>query len=131
MNKITVIGAGAWGTALAQTASKNVESVTIWVREPELVDAINKQHRNTLYLPDVLLSDRITATNDLNACLDGQSRFVRLFPSRRSGFAVFAAEKRNQDFQARLSARDSLGRRGRSRRQSGFARGVGKTVAKI
>lgn len=82
MNKITVIGAGAWGTALAQTASKNVESVTIWVREPELVDAINEQHRNTLYLPDVLLSDRITATNDLNACLDGAEAVLLTVPAQ-------------------------------------------------
>ncbi len=62
---IGVLGAGAWGTALAQMLSSDGREVMLWARERELVDAINAQHRNTAYLPDAALSERITATSDL------------------------------------------------------------------
>jgi glycerol-3-phosphate dehydrogenase (NAD(P)+) len=60
-----VIGAGAWGTALAQVAASTGEPVLLWAREPEVVDAINTTHENTLYLKSVPLSPAIVATGDL------------------------------------------------------------------
>lgn len=65
--KVGVIGAGAWGTALAALARSEGAEVTLWAREPEAVEAINRQHRNTLFLPDVPLDPGIRATNDLPA----------------------------------------------------------------
>lgn len=65
--KIGVIGAGAWGTALAQTYAAAGNDVTLWAREPEAVSAINAQHENTLFLPGVRLHENVRATGDMAA----------------------------------------------------------------
>ncbi len=62
---IGVIGAGAWGTALAQMLASDGRAVTVWAYEPDVVAAINAQHRNPLYLPDADLAPTIRATGDL------------------------------------------------------------------
>lgn len=62
---IGVIGAGAWGTALAQMVASNGSKVLIWAYEPEVVSAINKEHCNPLYLPSASLAPGIRATSDL------------------------------------------------------------------
>lgn len=62
---IGVIGAGAWGTALAQMLSTDGRDVLLWAYEPEVVDAINTQNRNPLYLPSATLAPNIRATGDL------------------------------------------------------------------
>ena len=67
MQKLGIIGAGAWGTALAAVAAKAGRDVTLWAFEPEVVEAINRTRRNPLYLPEIVLSDLIRATSNLNA----------------------------------------------------------------
>lgn len=62
---IGVIGAGAWGTALAQMLSSDGSGVLLWAYEPEVVAAINADHRNPLYLPSAALAPTIRATGDL------------------------------------------------------------------
>ena len=62
---IGVIGAGAWGTALAQALASDGSAVTIWAREAELVAEINADHRNSLFLPTAQLAPGIHATSDL------------------------------------------------------------------
>ncbi|MFC3212995.1 NAD(P)H-dependent glycerol-3-phosphate dehydrogenase [Novosphingobium panipatense] len=63
--KLGVIGAGAWGTALAQALAGDGSEVLVWAREPELVEQINRDHRNELYLPDAPLAAGIRATGEL------------------------------------------------------------------
>jgi len=63
--RIGVIGGGAWGTALAQVAAADGEQVLLWAREAEVVAAINADHRNPLFLADVMLSPAIRATGSL------------------------------------------------------------------
>lgn len=63
---IGVIGAGAWGTALAQVLSKGGRDVSIWAMEPEVVQSINSAHENPTYLPGISLSETLKATSDLN-----------------------------------------------------------------
>lgn len=68
---IGVIGAGAWGTALAQTAAKAGRDVTLWSFEQDVADAINTRRENTIYLPEVALSEAVqavTSISDLDAC---------------------------------------------------------------
>ena len=62
---IGVVGAGAWGTALAQVAAAAGREVRLWARDPALVDAINATHENAAYLPGIPLSPSIRATDDL------------------------------------------------------------------
>jgi glycerol-3-phosphate dehydrogenase (NAD(P)+) len=59
-----VIGAGAWGTALASTLAGN-GPVTLWAREAEVAASINAARENRLFLPGITLPRGITATNDL------------------------------------------------------------------
>ena len=69
--KLGVIGAGAWGTALARTAAADGEPVLLWAHEPEVVAAVNTSHENSIFLPGLKLSERIRATNaltDMTAC---------------------------------------------------------------
>ena len=63
LNNIAIIGAGAWGTALAQVLAEAGRAVVLYVHEPELADSINKNHQNNLYLPDVSLNKNIRATS--------------------------------------------------------------------
>lgn len=68
---IGVIGAGAWGTALAQVLASDGSAVQLWAREPELVAEINAAHRNSLFLPGIALAPTIRATGalaDLAGC---------------------------------------------------------------
>lgn len=64
--KLAVIGAGAWGTALAQVAARGGREVLLWAREAEVVDAVNGAHENALFLPGVPLSETIRATDRLS-----------------------------------------------------------------
>ncbi|MCH7486657.1 MAG: NAD(P)-dependent glycerol-3-phosphate dehydrogenase [Proteobacteria bacterium] len=64
INKLGIIGAGAWGTALAHALARAGRAVTIQAREAEVADAINTDHRNPLFLPDVDLDPAIVATTD-------------------------------------------------------------------
>lgn len=67
MEKIGVIGGGAWGTALAQSMANAGHDVLIWAREPEVISSINDKHENTAFLPDIPLNDKIQATDRLSA----------------------------------------------------------------
>lgn len=60
-----VIGAGAWGTAIAQMLAREGQSVLLWALEPEVAAAINTARENTAYLPGVALKRQITATTKL------------------------------------------------------------------
>ena len=63
--RIGIIGAGAWGTALAQALASDGSEVVLWAREPELVAEINASHTNSLFLPSAKLSDTVRATGDI------------------------------------------------------------------
>lgn len=68
---VGVIGAGAWGTALAQMLASDGREVLLWALEPELVERINADRRNPIYLPSAELAPTIRATGaleDLGDC---------------------------------------------------------------
>lgn len=65
MTKISVIGAGAWGTALAQTYAKAGHQVTLWAREQSLTDIMVETNRNQTYLPSIELDPHLNMTSDL------------------------------------------------------------------
>ncbi len=67
---IGVIGAGAWGTALAQAMAGDGSEVVLWAREAELVEEINTRRSNSLFLPSARLAETIRATGDLAELAD-------------------------------------------------------------
>lgn len=64
---ISVIGAGAWGSALSLTAAQAGRSVTLWAREKDVIDSIRQTGKNTRFLPGIELPSQIQATGDLAA----------------------------------------------------------------
>ena len=80
--KITVIGAGAWGTALAMTAKRAGCDVLIQAYEPEVAEAINQEHVNTVYLPDYPLDPAIRATPDLTEAVKWADAVLMVAPAQ-------------------------------------------------
>ena len=73
MDRIGIIGAGAWGTALATVAHRAGRDVRIWAREADVVTAINTVHENTPFLPGVPLAPEIRATADLGEAAEADA----------------------------------------------------------
>ncbi len=63
--KLTVFGAGSWGCAMAHQLARRGHEVTLWAREPEVAEGINRGHRNPLFLTDLDLHHGIRATDQL------------------------------------------------------------------
>ncbi len=78
---IGVIGAGAWGTALARHVAQKGASVRLWAYEPEVVEAIRTKHENALFLPGIKLPADLMATNSLAEAVRGVEGIVFAVPS--------------------------------------------------
>ena len=63
---ISVLGGGSWGTVLANLAASNQHNVTLWMRDSEVVEEVNKSRRNLKYLPELKLEGNINATEDIS-----------------------------------------------------------------
>jgi glycerol-3-phosphate dehydrogenase (NAD(P)+) len=79
--KVAVLGAGAWGTALAQLLAEKGDEVVLWARRSELGDAINGSHENARYLQGVTLSKNLRATGSIPAALEGAGMVLFVVPS--------------------------------------------------
>ena len=79
--KLGVIGGGAWGTALAQVASTGGQETLLWAMEPEVVEAVNARHENSVYLPNIPLNEAIRATANL-AELDSCDAWIVVTPAQ-------------------------------------------------
>ena len=65
MRRVGIVGAGAWGTALASVARRAGREVVIWAYEEEVAAAINERHENPVYLPGAALDAGIAATTEM------------------------------------------------------------------
>ena len=81
MKKVTVIGAGSFGTALSVVLARAGNEVQLWARESEIAYGINNQHQNPSYIPEVVLPDSIRCYTRLEECLDGREMIVFATPS--------------------------------------------------
>lgn len=82
MKKVTVIGSGSWGTALAVMLAENGHEVFIWSRRQDAVDELLKERTNKKYLPGVVIPDSIQATTDRKEAVDGADIVILAVPSR-------------------------------------------------
>ena len=64
--QIGIVGAGAWGTALAHIQAEAGHNVTLWAREKDVIQSIENNHENSIYLPGVLLNPNIKMTDSLS-----------------------------------------------------------------
>lgn len=81
-NYIAVIGAGSWGTTLANLLSEKGYDVALWVYEEYLASEINEKRINNLYLPDVVLSKNLFATNDLKMAVNNSRYILNAVPTQ-------------------------------------------------
>src|SRR6266851_4591540 len=67
VTRVAVVGGGAWGTALADLLARkgDVDAVTLWAREAEVVESINREHLNHMFLPGAALAPTVIAEGDL------------------------------------------------------------------
>jgi len=79
--RITVLGGGAWGTALALTMARAGNEVRLWARDEAMVAAIGKGE-NPRYLPGIRLDPVLEATTDLDAALDGADCMLVVTPAQ-------------------------------------------------
>lgn len=79
--QITVLGAGSWGTAIAQHLSGAGHQVRIWAYEPEVAQAINEQHENTRFLSGVALHPELRASHDMAEALAGAEMVMLVMPT--------------------------------------------------
>jgi len=81
MTRIAVVGGGAWGTALADLLARKGESVTLWARESEVVESVNRRHVNTMFLPGASLAPALRAEGDLAKAVRNAEVLVSAAPS--------------------------------------------------
>jgi glycerol-3-phosphate dehydrogenase (NAD(P)+) len=80
-NQIAVLGAGAWGTAIAKAVAEKEKDTLIWSYETEVRDDINKKRRNSRYLPDIELPKTLKATSDIEEAADDKQFLIYAVPS--------------------------------------------------
>lgn len=81
MSKVAVLGAGAWGTALAKVLADKQNPTFLWSHGPELAIMINERRINERYLPSAPLPPTLRATSDLQEALHGAELVVVVVPS--------------------------------------------------
>jgi glycerol-3-phosphate dehydrogenase (NAD(P)+) len=81
MTNVAVLGAGSWGTTLANLLAAKGDAVRLWAYEPEVVEAINRRHENPVFLPGIPLDPSLRASGDPQEVVAGASVIVSAAPS--------------------------------------------------
>lgn len=79
--KVAVIGAGSWGTAVCWLLGGKGHDVQLWAREADIAEGVNAEHRNPIYLPEVILAPNVVAGTDIESVLSGAEAVVMVTPS--------------------------------------------------
>ncbi|WP_369900375.1 NAD(P)H-dependent glycerol-3-phosphate dehydrogenase [Bacillus manliponensis] len=82
MKKITVVGAGSWGTALAMVLADNGHDIRLWGHRVELMNEINENHENSRYLPGIRLPETIVAYSSLEEALADVDTVLLVVPTK-------------------------------------------------
>ncbi|AEF84325.1 glycerol-3-phosphate dehydrogenase [NAD(P)+] (NAD(P)H-dependent glycerol-3-phosphate dehydrogenase) [Treponema primitia ZAS-2] len=81
MTKIGILGAGAWGTAVAKVIAEKGNDVLIWSHSKAVLEDVNQRHTNSRYLPDVVLPNNLQACDDINEVVNGKEYLILATPS--------------------------------------------------
>ncbi|TQR19784.1 NAD(P)H-dependent glycerol-3-phosphate dehydrogenase [Psychrobacillus vulpis] len=82
MEKITVLGAGSWGTALAMVLANNNHDCLLWSHRENQASEINEDHTNKKYLPDTILPLNLRATNNFEEAIKHATTIVIAVPTK-------------------------------------------------
>lgn len=80
--RVTVLGGGHWGMALAHLAARSGHRVTVWAREEEVVEGINARHRNPLFLSEIELPENLSASGELGRAVRDADMVLVVIPSQ-------------------------------------------------
>jgi glycerol-3-phosphate dehydrogenase (NAD(P)+) len=80
--RCAVVGAGAWGTALADMLAASGHEVRLWALEPNVVTSVNESHQNPVFLPGAALAPALVASGDHAAVLSGAEFVIYATPSQ-------------------------------------------------
>jgi glycerol-3-phosphate dehydrogenase (NAD(P)+) len=97
--KAAVLGAGAWGTALAKLLAERGDDVCLWARRTDLCEAVNATGENARYLPGVKLPANVSCTSDLASALAGAITIVFVVPSHATRDVARSAAPHMQSLQ--------------------------------
>ncbi len=81
MSRVAVLGAGSWGTALADLLARSGHQVALWAFEPEVAQSVNRRHENELFLPGHTLAPSLVADADASMVVAGASIIISAAPS--------------------------------------------------
>jgi len=81
VTRVAVLGAGSWGTTLANLLARKGDEVCLWAYEPEVVESVNRSRENSMFLPGVPLSAKILALADAREAVSGAEVIVSAPPS--------------------------------------------------
>lgn len=90
-SRVAVVGAGSWGTALANLLATNGHKTVLWSRGDEVASLINRKHENTIYLPGIRLAPDLVATTELREAVFGADLVVMVVPSHAMRTTIAAA----------------------------------------
>ena len=79
--RVCVVGAGSWGTAVAGHMGKQGHEVRLWSHNPAVAQSVNESHTNPVYLPACVLGDSVSAGTDYAWCLEGADAVLFVVPS--------------------------------------------------
>jgi glycerol-3-phosphate dehydrogenase (NAD(P)+) len=82
MARVAVVGAGAWGTALAAHAARLEHAVKLWAREGQVVEDVNERHENPLFLSGIELPRDLRASHDVEEVVTGAELVILVPPSK-------------------------------------------------
>lgn len=82
MSPVTVLGAGSWGTTMAQVLADAGNDVLVWGRNAEVVNEINTLHTNIKYIPNIVLPSGLRATSNIDEAMAHSSTYVLAIPAQ-------------------------------------------------
>lgn len=82
MERVCVLGAGSWGSALAMVLAENGHDTLVWTHRPEQADEINEMHTNKAYLPETVLPENLRATSDIAKAVAHSETIVVAVPTK-------------------------------------------------
>ena len=97
MTRVTVVGAGSWGTALSAVLSKKGHDVCLWAFEPEVAEQITNGRENVSYLAGIELPESLRSTADLATALQGAEIVVSVSPAQVVGSVMAEAAAHIED----------------------------------
>ncbi len=82
MSPVTVLGAGSWGTTMAQVLSDAGNDVLVWGRNTDVINEINAFHTNNKYMPNIVLPSGMRATSDIDVAMSHSNTYVLAIPAQ-------------------------------------------------